>query len=107
RTPDMHFYLWVVEGCKKPQALEVVHVQMREQDVHAAERPGEYGAESADAGPRVEDEHRAVSAAHFHTRRIPTIACCLRPWCCYGPARPPERDVHHPATSQKMAMAPR
>src|SRR5215831_557692 len=103
----MHFHLWVVEWRKKPQTLEVIHVQMREQEVHPAERPRECCTEPANACPGIEDQYRAVSAADFHTRRVPTIACRLGPWRRQGAARPPQRDVHHPVTSQKMAMAPR
>jgi hypothetical protein len=35
RAPDMHLLAWSKQGFEKPQALDVIHMQMGEQEIEA------------------------------------------------------------------------
>jgi hypothetical protein len=45
--------LWVAKRGKESQTLDVIHVQVRQQDVHATQGIRERHAEPADASARI------------------------------------------------------
>jgi hypothetical protein len=54
------------KGAKKHQALDVIEVQVREEDVQRARVTGERRAQFPDARPRVEDDLRPVLGHDLH-----------------------------------------
>src|SRR5205814_9772535 len=98
RAADAKGRPWVVRGAEERDALDVIPVKMREQEIH---REGpvvaavhERGAELAKARARIEDEKRSRAVAHLDARGIVAIAHGQRPRCRDGPARAPETDLH-------------
>ena len=58
------------EWTEERKALDVVHVQVREQDVDPPQRCGERRATAADARSGVEHEHGAIGRAYLDTRGV-------------------------------------
>src|SRR5262245_53499441 len=97
----------MIERTEETQALDVVHMEMREEDVDPISIRLDLCPESTNARTCVEDQHRAVVSAHFNGRCISSVPARLLPWGRQRSAGPEERHAHHSASSQKRATAPR
>jgi hypothetical protein len=64
----------VEEWPKKAEALDVIHVEVGEEEVYAADGSHELFAEAADAGAGVEDEDGSFTAAYFDAGGIAAVA---------------------------------
>src|SRR4029450_4531167 len=106
RPPDVHLHAGLVERRKKPEPLDVIHVQVGEQQIDAANPAREGGAESPYSRPGIEHQH-VVLRAHLDARGVAAVASSFGSRASQRTARAPERDVHHDRTSQKIATAPR
>src|SRR5204863_386077 len=98
RAADAKRRPWVVGGTEERNALDVIPVKMREQEIHR-ERPvvaavHQRGAELAEARARIEDEKRSRAVAHLDARGVAAVADGQRPRRRDGPARAPEADLH-------------
>src|SRR5713101_4628234 len=94
----MHFGLGVIQRREEVQALEVIHVQVCQQDIHTAHGARERRTKPTDAGARTKDEHGTVRPTHFHTRGVAAIPCRFRARCCYIATRRPESTSLFPYT---------
>ncbi len=94
-----------IERLEEPEPLDMIHVQMREQQVDPPCRSAGERAEAADPGTRVEHKQAAVVIAHLHARGVTAVARRFSPGAGQRAARAPDRDLHY--SSQKSATAPR
>src|SRR3972149_8908291 len=85
----------------------MVHMEVRQQDVHARELLLHGRAEAPDPSARVEHQQRPVQASHFHARCVAAVPRILWPWTRQRPPCAPKGDLHDGWASQKMATAPR
>ena len=79
-APDMYRHVRIIQRCKKSQPLNVVHMQMREQDVDAFEVRWQGGAQTANARARVQHQQCSGLTTHFHARSIAAVARGVRSW---------------------------
>lgn len=70
----MHLALTPEQWRKEPEALDVVHVQMRQQDVDAILLGRNDHAEATHARSRVKREETPFDAADLHRRRVAAVA---------------------------------
>ena len=78
RAPDMYCDARIVQRRKETQPLNMVHMQMREQDVDALEILWQGAAQQANTRARVQYQHCSGIAAHFHARGVAAIARGVR-----------------------------
>ena len=100
--PDVDLDIGPVERREEAEALDVVHVQVREQDVDALQLRRDGGREPPDAGSGIQDQDRAPVADHAHAQ------CCRRGAPPLGVGRQAEPRVpgsRAPHTSRKYLGA--
>src|SRR3954451_2940077 len=94
------------EAGEEPESEDVIHVQVRQQDVDPLQLGRHRRAEYANAGAGVEHHERAwFFTAHLHARCVATVALRRRARSGYRPSGPPDTDVHG-RSSQNSATAP-
>jgi hypothetical protein len=94
------------ERLEEAQALDVVHVKVGQKDVNFADVGVDTGAETADAGPRIENEQLSAAAFNGDTGRVAAIADCGEARFGKRASRAPEADLHPSCASQNMATLP-
>src|SRR5262245_32276340 len=85
-----------IGGGKKRNTLNVIPVRMSQEQVrtYRAWLRQQRLPQSTEASASVKDKKRVVIEAHFNTGGITTVAHGGGSWCGYGPACPPEPDLH-------------
>ena len=74
RSPDVHLEPGAVERVEEPETDDVIHVEMREQDVDALRLRRQRRAEAADPRAAVEDEDVIAGDAHLDAHRVAAVA---------------------------------
>ena len=70
----MHLEVGVVQRVEEAQALDVIHVEVREEHVDPAHAFGQARREPADPGAGIEHEELTGVVAHLDARRVPAVA---------------------------------
>jgi hypothetical protein len=89
----VHLEPRLVQRPEEPQAEDVVHVEVGQQDVDAAEIGGP-AVHRPDARPGVEDADGAGGGPHFDTGGVPAIAGGLRPGARQRAPHASQDDIH-------------
>src|SRR5215510_8094085 len=81
---------------KKGNPLNMIPMRMAQEQVcmYRARLRQQRLPQSTDASASVKDNERVVIEPHFDTGSIATVAHGGGSWCGYGPACPPEPDLH-------------
>ena len=112
QTVERDFGALLVDRRKVRQALDVVPVQVREQEVKIAEQLPlcrQLFAQAHQAGARVNDQPLAGIRANINARGIATVAHGVRPWDRIASAYSPKNRLHRwysdavQATAEAMA----
>src|SRR4051812_4398162 len=109
RSPDDDLRARVEHWREEHEALDVVQVQVRQEDVQrlltgAVERE----PEAADSGAGVEDERGAVVERDLHARRVAAVVGRLGTGGGDRATRTPDRQLQEPSScvTQKSTIAP-
>ena len=111
-APDRDVRLPAERRGEEHQALDVIEMEMRKQDVDRLVHPREREAEVADARAGVEDQRAPVRQRQLDARGVPSVAHCLRPGCRNRAPRAPHLDLHAVSPcwlsvhGQKITIAP-
>ena len=100
----MHLRVFAKERREEPEAYDVVHVEVGEEDVDPPAVAVEFLAKAADAGACIENEERAVVRADFDAGRVAAVAHSFRAGVGERTARAPQLDLH--GSFQMRATAP-
>jgi hypothetical protein len=79
RSPNMNLPPWLIERFEESEPLDMIHVEVRQEDVYTSHLRPHPGAEAADPGAGIEHQQGTVVAAHLDTRGIPPVTNGLRP----------------------------
>src|SRR5262249_43651190 len=85
-----------IGGGEKGNPWNVIPVRMTQEQVrvYRAWLRQQRLTQSTDARASVKDDERVIIEPHFDTGSIATVAHGAGSWCGYGPACPPEPDLH-------------
>src|SRR5436189_193208 len=90
----MHFGFRVTQRREETKSLDMVHMQVSEQHIHASNVAWDGGSEPSNACARIEHKQGAVAATYLDAGSIASIARCIRPRRSHRAASTPQRDFH-------------
>jgi hypothetical protein len=77
----VHFLVWTIQRFEKPQALDMIHMEVREKQIEAWYLGPYERSQASNPSASVEHDQRPILAANLDTRGIPAIAHRLGSGC--------------------------